>query len=144
MTIPAGNPKYRSGPSRIPLNQIGLGTAHEVSPTHNDCRLENSLEILILIRLHDRSLSNRNFLRSAAFLVPPAHKLALKNRYKLCTIAQLTFLSFCCAHCATSALRTVAELVARMVGSEPPLIVRNLRKEYRVPGGRDGHDGNPS
>jgi hypothetical protein len=67
----------------------------------------NSLESLILIRLHDRSLSNSNFLRSPAFLVPLAHKLALKNRYKLCTIAQLTFLSFLAVCTEESPLRTV-------------------------------------
>ena len=60
---------------------------------------------MILIRLHD-PLSNRNFLRSAAFLIPPAHKFALKGRYKLCTIALLTFLNFLTVHIVEDGLIT--------------------------------------
>ena len=71
---------------------------------------------MIWIRLHDRSLSNRNFLRVLGSLFQP-RKLALTKRYKLCTIAQLTFLSFL-AEEGILARPNAASEAARFTGSE--------------------------
>jgi hypothetical protein len=69
MTKPAHNPECQLERSRIEYGQARLAPPHQVCPRHNNCRLQDSLEILFLLRFHKSTSRSTTRSTSGPFCV---------------------------------------------------------------------------